>query len=64
MIFENGKFFRDLDIPSFNTETDRVMICGSREMLHDTQALLEVLGFDRGSKRRAAEYVWEQAFTG
>ena len=63
-LIESGKFFTDLGIPSFNSETDRVMICGSLEMLHDLQKLLDVLGFDRGSNSRPGEYVWEQAFTG
>ena len=63
-MIENGKFFSDLGIPSFDCETDRIMICGSLAMLHDTQKLLDVLGFDRGSNSRPGEYVWEQAFTG
>lgn len=63
-LIENGKFFRDLGIPSFDCETDRIMICGSLAMLHDLQKLLDVLGFDRGSNSRPGEYVWEQAFSG
>ena len=63
-LIENGKFFQDLGIPEFDRETDRIMICGSLEMLHDLQKLLDVIGFDRGSNTRPGEYVWEQAFTG
>ena len=63
-LIENGKFFTDLGIPPFNSETDRIMICGSLAMLHDTQKLLDVIGIDRGSNSRPGEYVWEQAFTG
>ena len=63
-LIQNGKFFTDLGIPSFNSETDRIMICGSLAMLNDTQRLLDVLGIDRGSNSRPGEYVWEQAFTG
>jgi ferredoxin--NADP+ reductase len=63
-LIENGKFFEDLGIPSFNGETDRIMICGSLAMLHDTQKLLDVIGLDRGSNTRPGEYVWETAFSG
>ena len=63
-LIDNGKFFTDLGIPSFNVETDRIMICGSLAMLHDTQKLLDVLGFDRGSNTRPGQYVWETAFSG
>ena len=63
-LIENGKLFSDLGIPELNPETDRVMICGSIEMLHDLQDLLDVRGFSRGTKARPANYVWERAFSG
>ena len=63
-LIETGKLFTDLGIPSFNPETDRVMICGSLEMLHDTQVLLDKAGLSRGTNARPGTYVWEKAFTG
>jgi len=63
-LIESGKMFEDLGIPEFNPETDRVMICGSMEMLKDTQALLDKLGFTRGFGTKPGGYVWERAFTG
>ena len=63
-LIENGKLFEDLGIPGFNPETDRVMICGSLEMLHDIQKLLDAAGLNRGSNSRPGTYVWEKAFTG
>lgn len=63
-LIENGQIFTDLGIPSFDPETDRVMICGSLEMLHDLQTILEDVGFNRGSNSRPGNYVWERAFTG
>mgnify|MGYP001307297398 CR=1 FL=1 len=63
-LIENGRLFTDLGIPSFNPQTDRVMICGSLEMLHDLQVILEKIGFNRGSQSRPGNYVWERAFTG
>jgi ferredoxin--NADP+ reductase len=63
-LIESGKLFEDLHIAAFDPETDRVMICGSMEMLKDTQVLLDGLGFERGYGHRPAGYVWERAFTG
>ena len=63
-LIESGKLFSDLGIPPFNPETDRVMICGSLEMLHDTQKLLDAVGLNRGSNTKPGTYVWEKAFTG
>lgn len=63
-LIESGKFFSDLGIPEFDPETDRVMICGSMEMLKDVQGALDRRGFERGYGHRPAGYVWERAFTG
>ena len=63
-LLENQKFFKDLDIPSFDIETDRVMICGSIEMNHDMKTLLEAQGFVEGSRRTKGEFVIERAFVG
>ena len=63
-LIENGKLFDDLGIPPFNPETDRVMICGSLEMLHDTQSIIEKQGLHRGSNSKPGIYVYEKAFTG
>ena len=63
-LIKDGTIFKDLGIPSFNPETDRVMICGSLDMLHDLQVILEEIGFNRGSNSKPGNYVWERAFTG
>lgn len=63
-LIESGQIFEDLGVPAFDPEVDRVMICGSLEMLHDLQALVEARGLGRGTPRNAGEYVWEKAFTG
>jgi len=63
-LMESGKLFTDLGIPPFNPETDRVMICGSLEMLYDTQVVLDAAGLNRGTASRPGTYVWEKAFTG
>ena len=40
----NGKLFTDIGLPPLNPETDRAMICGSPQMLADTERLLEERG--------------------
>ncbi len=62
-LMRSGKLFEDIGLPPINPEDDRVMICGSPEMLKDTSELLNELGF-RISPRlgTAADYVIERAF--
>lgn len=63
-LIENGKFCADLGIPTLDTATDRVMICGSMSMLKDVKELVEGLGFTEGSLSHPAEFVVERAFVG
>ena len=63
-LIENGQIFRDLNIPELDPEHDRVMICGSPEMLADTEALLQARGFDEGNMSNPGSYVVEKAFAG
>ena len=64
MLIENGKLFSDLDMPVLNPEEDRVMICGSMEMIKDTAALCEAAGLNEGANNKPGEYVIEKAFVG
>ncbi|MFC5387629.1 ferredoxin--NADP reductase [Aquamicrobium segne] len=61
-LIENGKLFSDLGIEPLNRETDRVMICGSMNMLHDVKALVEARGFIEGSLSSPGDFVVERAF--
>ena len=61
-LLENGKIYRDLNIDELDPEHDRVMICGSPEMLADTEALLERRGFTEGNMNTQGSYVVEKAF--
>lgn len=63
-LLESGQLFDDLGLSALDPEEDRVMICGSLEMLHDLQVIVEGAGLGRGTPRSAGEYVWEKAFTG
>ena len=64
VILENGQLAKDLGIPDLNPAEDRVMICGSPEMLRDLKALCEKRGFDEGNTTRPGQFVIERAFAG
>jgi len=42
-LIASGKIFSDLGLPPLDPARDRVMLCGSPQMLKDTKALLEEL---------------------
>ena len=57
-----GRVFEDLGLPPLDPATDRVMICGSMDMLHDSKALCEAAGLTEGSNSAPGAYVVERAF--
>ena len=61
-VIENGQLAKDLGLPDLNPAEDRVMICGSPEMLRDLKALCEKRGFVEGSTTRPGQFVIERAF--
>ena len=61
-LIESGKFYADLGIQPLHPATDRVMICGSMNMLKDVKALVEGLGFREGSVSHPGDFVVERAF--
>lgn len=61
-LIESGKIFKELGLPRLDPEHDRVMICGSPEMLADTEKLLVSMGFDEGNMNNQGSYVVEKAF--
>ncbi len=63
-LIESGKLFDDLGVPPLNPEEDRVMICGSMDMIRDTKALCEKAGLEEGSNAAPATFVVERAFVG
>lgn len=63
-LIETGELFRDLGVPAFDPVRDRVMICGSMDMLADLKALCEAAGLEEGANSRPAHYVVEKAFVG
>ena len=63
-LIESGKLFEQADVPKMNPETDRVMICGSMDMINDTKAICETFGLREGSNSNPAELVVEKSFVG
>ena len=60
----SGEFFRDagLSTGAFNPDVDRVMLCGSMDMIKETAALIEGYGLVEGSNSNPGDYVLERAF--
>ena len=56
--------FSDLGVPPLNPETDRVMICGSIDMLNDTKQCCVDAGLHEGSNAAPSQFVIEKAFAG
>jgi len=61
-LIETKKLFADLDVSPFSMESDRIMLCGSPDMLRDTRRILDEIGFQEGSNNRPGHYVVEKAF--
>ncbi|MGO1071613.1 ferredoxin--NADP reductase [Lysobacter sp. CA199] len=59
----DGLMAQTLGLPPLNPIEDRVMLCGSPQMLEDTAALLEGRGFKPSPRtREPGDYVIERAF--
>ncbi len=64
-LIENGKLFEGIPGPAkFDPETDRIMMCGSMEMIKQFGAFFEDNGFPEGSNAAPGAFVIERAFVG
>ena len=61
-LMDSGKLMDDLGLPGLDIEHDRVMICGSPEMLKDSRDLLVKRGFAEGHMHSPGHFVIERAF--
>ena len=61
-LIESGKLFTDLGVPPLDREQDRIMICGSPEMLRDLKHMLEERQFVEGNTTKPGDFVIERAF--
>jgi len=63
-LIESGELFKNAGTPPLNPAEDRVMICGSKDMIDDTAKLVETFGLKEGSNSQPAEFVVEKSFVG
>ena len=62
-LIKSGKLFKDIGLKEMNPVDDRAMICGSPEMLKDTQDLLDSMNFKVSPRiGEPGDYVIEHAF--
>ena len=61
-LITSGKLFTDVGLPTWDPAVDRVMLCGSQEMLDDTVVLLKQAGFTEGNNANPGSFVVEKAF--
>ena len=61
-LIESGQLFTDLGVPTLDPLTDRVMLCGSPEMLASLKHILEHRDFDEGNTTKPGDFVIERAF--
>ena len=59
---ESGRMARDLGLPDLHPQLDRVMLCGSPEMLKSIKEVLEKRGFKEGNTTTPGDFVVERAF--
>jgi len=61
-LIKSEKLFEDIGLEPLDVEQDRVMICGSPEMLRDLKSLLEERGAVEGNHGTPGHFVIEKAF--
>jgi ferredoxin/flavodoxin---NADP+ reductase len=61
-LITSEKLFEDLELPPLDRAADRVMLCGSPDMLRDVKSLLEARDFAEGNHGTPGHFVIEKAF--
>jgi ferredoxin--NADP+ reductase len=61
-LLSSGTMFDDLRLPRLDIETDRLMLCGSPQMLADLRTMLIGLGYTEGNHAEPCHFVIEKAF--
>lgn len=59
---KNKTLWKAVKQENFNSELDRVMICGSEEMTYELKEIFESLGSKEGSTKVQGDFVIEKAF--
>lgn len=63
-LMQSGEFFENTGLPKINHENDRVMICGSIQMIEDCTKMCENFGLCEGANNNPGSFVVERAFVG
>jgi ferredoxin--NADP+ reductase len=65
-LVSSGQIFSELGLEQtqFDPEHDRVMLCGSMDMIKDMAAICEAHGMTEGSNAEPGDFVLERAFVG
>ncbi len=58
------QLFRELKVPEFHPQRDRIMICGSSGLNHDVQEICESYGLQKGTINKPGHFIYEKAFVG
>jgi ferredoxin--NADP+ reductase len=61
-LMASGKLFEDLGTAGLDPAVDRIMICGSPDMLRDLKAFFEARAFNEGNTTTPGDFVIERAF--
>jgi len=61
-LINSGELFSNIGKPPLSPNTDRVMICGSINMLKDISAIVTAKGFKEGTNAAPGEFLKEKAF--
>lgn len=61
-LLRSGKISAEFGLEPISPSRDRVVICGSNEMIKETASILEGLGFQEGDSHERGEYLLEKAF--
>ncbi|TCT05142.1 ferredoxin--NADP reductase [Aquabacter spiritensis] len=61
-LMASGQMVADLGLPAIDAAHDRVMLCGSPQMIADVRTFLEAHAFEEGAGHRPNHFVVEKAF--
>ncbi len=61
-LINSGKLERDVGLPTMDRDQDRVMICGSPDMLRDLKNIFTTRGWNEGNMSEPGHFVIERAF--
>lgn len=63
-LIEDGSLFNErIGLPKkLDPENDRLMLCGSMDMIKDFEKMLRDMGFEEGSNKAPGDFVIERAF--